>query len=223
MGQWHFRQPLDLLGRADVAPVDADLAVKLLHPGVPGEARIHESRGVAEQVLNRHLALGRYQRVDRLPGVGIEPRDTDLELPERREVLRDGVAQDEPPLLDEHHRRDRGERLGHRVEPEDRVRRHRRAGRRVALAEALEVSDPSLARHQDDRARVLALCDFGLKHLGHACEPLRRESDLLGLGRGQGVGPDECCEEESDEGGDRGREPLHGGPPYGDLSDKGEG
>src|SRR2546422_6881734 len=36
-----------------------------------------------------------------------------------------------------------------------RVRRHRRAGRRVALAEALEVSDPSLAHHQDDRARVL--------------------------------------------------------------------
>src|SRR5947199_314019 len=70
MGQWHFRQPLDLLGRADVAPVDADLAVKLLHPGVPGEARIHESRGVAEQVLNRHLALGRYQRVDRLPVSG---------------------------------------------------------------------------------------------------------------------------------------------------------
>src|SRR2546422_3637072 len=108
MGQWHLCQPLDLLCRADVAPVDADLAVKLLHPGVPGEARIHESRGVAEQVLNRHLALRGYQRVDRLPGVGIEPRDTDLELPERRGGLRDWGAQDEPPPPDQHHLRERG-------------------------------------------------------------------------------------------------------------------
>ena len=213
MGQRHLGEPLDLLGRRDVAPVDADLGVELLHLGVAREAAVHEARRVAQQVLNRHLALGRHQCVHCLAGVGVEPGNAHLEIRELGQILRDGIAQHQPPLFDEHHRGDRRERLGHRIEAEDRVLRHRRSRDGIALADALEVGDLPLAGHQGDGARVLATGYLGLHDLGRPREALGREPDFLGLGGRQAVGPDEGREQKRDEDGNESRESRHGGPP----------
>jgi hypothetical protein len=94
---------------------------------------------------------------------------------------RDGVVEQDTAILDQHHHRDRGEGLGHRVQAEDRVLGHRRARLRIALAERLEIDDLAPPGHQPDRARVAALGDLALHDLGDAGEPRRGEADLLRL------------------------------------------
>jgi len=154
-----------------------------------------------------------HERVNGLAGVGVETRNAHLKIRELRQKLRDRVAEDEPALLDEHHGGDRGERLGHRVQAKDRVLRHRRAGPRIALAEALEVRDLALARDEDDRTRVPTARNLGLQHLGDTRQPLRGESDVFGFRSRQRIGPDEGREDDTEERGDEGREPGHGEPP----------
>ena len=61
--------------------------------------------------------------------------DGDVELRELRQIHSHGVAEPQPAILDQHHGGDRGERLRHGVEAEDRVLRHRRASLGIELTE----------------------------------------------------------------------------------------
>ena len=74
-------------------------------------------------------------RLGRRDGHGAQRR-TLLEDPhtiECRDEAADRIAQVERALLVQHHRRDRGDRLGHRVDAEERVRLHRQSRLDVAV------------------------------------------------------------------------------------------
>ena len=64
----------------------------------------------------------------------------DPQVGEGRDELADRIGQLERALLVQHHRGHRGDRLGHRVQPPDRVRLHRQAGLDVALAAGRDVA-----------------------------------------------------------------------------------
>ena len=143
---------------------------------------------MSQQVLDRHVALRRlHGERDRAHGVFL--LDADLKLAQLRDVLGDRIAQIEAALVTEKHDCDTGERLRHRVDPEDVVRAQGRAGRAVTKAGRFEVDDAALARDERDGARHPAFLDIGLHHLGDACEPLARQPDLLGLGDREIGGP----------------------------------
>ena len=172
VGQRHLRQPLDLLGAGEVLPVHSGLRVGLLHTSVRARLTVGETGGVPVEVLDRDLPLRGHHRVPHFARDRIESLNGDLKLRERREELRDRISEGDLALLDEHHRGDRGDRLRHRVDPEDGVRAHRRAGRLVAEAHGLEVGDSPLPSDQRHGARDLALGDVRLEHLPDPLEPL---------------------------------------------------
>ncbi len=75
--------------------------------------------------------------------------DRDLQTLELGYELRHRVKELEVALLVEHHQRDAGHRLGHRVETEDRIGAHRLA------AVALEPADCLVVHHLPPPARVV--------------------------------------------------------------------
>ena len=82
------------------------------------------------------------------------PVAVDAQVAEGRDELRHRVEERERALLVEHHRRDRGDRLGHRVDAPDRVGLDRQAGLGVALPAVRDVGDPPAARDDQQRALV---------------------------------------------------------------------
>ena len=118
--------------------------------------------------------------IRRLAGRGVRLRDAHLHLREGRQVLRDGIAEDDATFLDEHHGGDRHERLGHRVDAEDRVLPERRAASRIARADRVEIGDFSLAGDQRHRAGQLLLLDLAAQRLLDAGQAQGGEADLLG-------------------------------------------
>ena len=152
------------------------------------------------QVLDRHLAFD---------GGALE---TDFLILERGDVFRHGIGQQQPAFFVEGERGHGDDGLRHRGDPEDRVGGHRRAGRLVSEADGLQVRHAALARHEDDGAGDAAALDVGAQDLRDAVQALRREPDLLGLGRrevgGDGGRDDQQPEEQGDE-----RSRHHDAPP----------
>ena len=171
---------------------------------------------MAEQVLNGDRVLGLQERVRRL-AVGVLARNRHLKVCKRWKIFRDGIGQCQLTFLGEHHRGDRRERFRHRVEPEDRVLRHRRVRHRVALAERLEVHDLALARDQHHGAGEPSVRDLHLHCLAHALETLRGQPNLLRLRDRQWLRIDEAdgheCRDEHEECG----ESFHGAPPSAEI------
>jgi len=103
--------PMELLDPASpqaYGNTDVRRKTQLLHRRA-GHDAVGQPRGVCQQVLYGDLAL----QIDELRacfrGSGI-----DFQVPERRDVLGDRLAQQETPILKEHHQRHAGDRLGHR-------------------------------------------------------------------------------------------------------------
>ena len=105
---------LDIFGQRPVRIHDVRRLDQLLDRRRAGEA-VGQPRRVAHQVLDRDRPLER--RKIELVAVG----DADLHVGEGGDVFRDRIGDEKPPLLDQHHRRDRNDRLGHRIDAEDRV------------------------------------------------------------------------------------------------------
>ena len=76
--------------------------------------------------------------------------DGDLHVLECRDQRGKRRFQRQFPLLHQHHRGDRGDRLGHRIDAEERVLRHRGPRCRVLHAETLEIGNLAVAG--DDHA-----------------------------------------------------------------------
>ena len=98
-----------------VHALEPGLAVRRIHRGSVHEA-VGEARCMGEQVLDSHRTCG---------ALGDEIRITpDLEnalLGKFGDEILDGIPELEEAALVEHHRRDRRDGLGHRVDAEDRV------------------------------------------------------------------------------------------------------
>ena len=138
---------------------------------------IGEPGRVPQEVLDGHLALGEHP-VAR----------TDPQLAEGGEVLRNGVGDEEPAFLVEHHRRHRDHRLSHGRDAEDGIGRHQRAGRLVTEADRFQVGDAALAGDHDDGASQPPALDVRLQRPTDALQAHGGQADLLGLRRREASG-----------------------------------
>ena len=75
--------------------------------------------------------------------------------------------------VDEHHRRQARDRLGHRMQRKDRVRRHGHAGPDVAHAKALQIEGAAMLLDQDNGARQFAGRYLVVEERGDALELCR--------------------------------------------------
>ena len=133
--------------------------------------------GVSEQRMQGDRLVGRTQ-FRRIGGAA----DQHLRRGEAGQVARQRILQRELAFLHQHHHRDRGHRLGHRVDAEDRVPAHRFAPCEVAMAIGLPVHEAAVARHQGDATEV-AVVAGGVAHV--VVQPLQaRRGDALRVGAG---------------------------------------
>ena len=96
--------------------------------------------------------------------------DADLNLGKRWNVFGHRVRQRQPAFLDQHHRRETCDRLSHRMQCKNGIRRHRPLGGDVANAEAFEIDRPAVLLDQYDRARQLPGRDFVVEKFSDALE-----------------------------------------------------
>ena len=166
------------------APLEAVGAVDLVD-GVRVVEAVREPRRVRHQVPDPHRR--RERRRERLlrRAAQVDPR-----VGERRDEARDGVVQLERALLPQQHRRDRRDRLRHRVDPPERVGLDGGAGLEVALAGRGDVRDPSVARHDRQVAGQAAVVDVAGEVAVDALQAPGVEAELgrVGLGGEDGVG-----------------------------------
>ena len=169
----HLRQSLVPVGHVGgaIGLVDQALA----------ELAIDETGGMAQQILHRHGPFLRLHPQHGFAGFGITLLDTDLEVLELRQVLRDGRRNVELAFFSQCHCGYRNDRLGHRRDPKNRIRRHWYFLLAVLVTEGAEIGYLVIAHDQHDRARQLPGIDIPLKHPGHPLQPVGREADLLGM------------------------------------------
>ncbi len=136
---------------------------------------VGETGGVPQQVLDRGDLLWRARAPARLGH---------LQLGQRRQVLRDRIAEQDPPLLHQHHDGRRGHGLGHGCDREHRIGLERLLGCRIAIADRLQVRELAAARDGDDAARHAGGLDLAAHGLAEATQSHRRQSNGLGLGAG---------------------------------------
>ena len=91
--------------------------------------------------------------------------DADLHVGEGGNVFRDGIVELDLALLDQLHRHDGGDRLGHREQAEDGLVGDRRLGHHVLHAEGFVIDRLAVLLDQDDRAGDLAGRDLVLEEL----------------------------------------------------------
>ena len=151
----------------------------------PGEA-VSQARSVAHQVLDRDRPLGGTSRA-------LAVLDPDLHLGEGGNVLGDRIGDQQPPFLDQRHRGDRDDRLGHGIDAEDRVGGHRRpAG--PERAERLREADLAVPRDQHRDARRAARRDLALHRAVRRRSPAleRPTSSGRAVGRPEGAVDGSC-------------------------------
>ena len=86
--------------------------------------------------------------------------DADFCIGKSRNVFRDGIVEGQLAVVDQHHRGNRRDGLRHRIDLENRVRRHRLSGRGIPHAETFEIDRLAVLLDQEDRAGNLAGRDF---------------------------------------------------------------
>ena len=155
------------LGVVVAARSDARGAVGVGHGAqVPGVA---QAGGVAQQVVHGGLARG--------GGGGARGRVVHLLRGKGGQVAGHRVRQQQAALFHQHHRHQRGDGLGHRVDAKHRVRRHggrcRFGGGRALVAHGLVQHGLAPVVHQGHGAGQQALVHMGLQHGAQAGEGLR--------------------------------------------------
>ena len=125
---------------------DAELAVRGIDVRALHEA-VRQSRLVREQVADRHRAIN-WSREE----VRVVPALEDPEIAPLGDELVDRVVELEVPPLVELHQRHRRDRLGHRVDPEDRVGTHRASALAVHQTLGRKVRGPAATRDEGQAA-----------------------------------------------------------------------
>jgi hypothetical protein len=185
MDQRNPREALDLLGPRHVADVELDhagleepgLRQRVLDGGVLRELAVGKAGGVAQEILDGHGPLRGH----------VAAAGRDLHVLECREPSRDRIRKLERAVLDQDHRGDRDHRLGHRVDPEDRVEPHGVGAPGIAGAQRARADELALAGDQHDCAGQLPVLDLLLERARDPREPRRRHSARFGR-RGREAG-----------------------------------
>ena len=165
------------LGQAFVRrlEIDATVAIQRVH-----RRRFHEAvgqpGGMCQQVAKIYVALGRH-RIQ----LAAHAAHEHSHVLEARQEPRDRIVELEMSLLVQHHDRRRCQRLGHRIETEDRVRRHPRRAPDVGQAAHIEMHQLAAARHRGDQPGEPAVIDEAPRPRIHTRKPLRRKADVLGF------------------------------------------
>jgi len=112
---------------------------------------------VAQQVPDRDRPAERFEQQRRAFARFL---DTDFHIGKGRDVFCQGIVERKPAVLDQHHRRDRGHRLRHRIKPEDAVRGHRQPCHHIAHAEILEIDRLAVLLDQQHGAGNFSGCNL---------------------------------------------------------------
>ena len=177
--QRDLRGPLDHV----LQPVGAEhalLAIELVDRMLVGEA-VAEPGRVAHQLAHRrrtlHVLDATVRPSSSAPVMTFSALNSGTNL-----VI--GSSSCHLPVLEQHHHGDAGDRLRHRVEAEDRVARHRRAGRQALDAVGLLGHDLAVPRQQRRHPGDAPVRD-DLRHVGvELRQPLRVEAQRFRAGRG---------------------------------------
>ncbi len=105
-----------------------------------------------------------------LRGGALQPH---LHVRKGRDVFCNGIIQRKFAGIDQHHRRDARDRLGHGMKGKDRVRRHGEIGLDVAHTKGLQVNGAAMLLDQDDGARQPSRCNLVVEEVGQALELFR--------------------------------------------------
>ena len=148
---------------------------------------------MTHQVLDRDLPIRRHRVENR---IALRVHHGDTHVGELWKVFRERIVHEQRAALVERQGRNRGKRLGHRRDAEDRVGGHPHAGRPVSVAERFEVDQLALAGDGDDRTGKPAGSDVGVEHAADRRETIGRHARLIGTSARQriaGVRRRACC------------------------------
>ena len=174
--QRDLREIVDHSGerRARCAAADLRRAVHRIDR-VCAEESVRQPRRVRQQILDGHRPRGR----GRLIRLRIAAREH-FQIAPLRDVLRDRVVQLERAFFVQHHQRDAGDRLAHRIDAENRVARDRRRAFDVAFAVGEEMRLFAVARNQAQIAGQLAAVDVTFDERLDVAEFFVREAECHG-------------------------------------------
>jgi hypothetical protein len=130
---------------------------------------------VRQQIANADWAVGRDIAHTRSSAV-VEHFD----IGERRDVLRDRVAQLKAPFLEQHQYRRARDWLGHGVDAKQRIVAHGRASGNIGHTAGFEMHRLAAPRHQRNHPGQLALVDITLHHSVDPAKSRGRESLAFG-------------------------------------------
>ena len=162
------------------------LDIGRLHRLVLGDLRIGETRAMPQKVLHDDRLGRRHIRIGDL-AISTGGCHAHLHVLEGRQEFGDGIGELDDAIFDQHHRRYRGKRLGHRVNAENRIELHGRIRALVLEADGVRIDDLPLAGDHDHRPRQLAVGNLFLEHCGDAPQALHRHAHLFGRCRGEGL------------------------------------
>ena len=133
-----------------------------------------------------HGAAGGTVRDD--AGAAVGGRQRDLQVGQFRNVTPNGIIERKQGVFIEHHQRDRGNRLGHGVDTEQRIFFHRLTSFPVCLAVDVAINDLAVAGDHAHAADHGAVGNTVVHMIGQFLQALRRKPFPLRPGCGQFLG-----------------------------------
>src|SRR6476469_8230741 len=94
------------------------------------------------------------------------------------------IVEGESMLFVQHHRRDRGDRFGHRVDAEQRALRHRRARLEILEADSLHITEATVPRDGSYSTGDLMFADITVQQVGSFVETRGSKADGLRIHAG---------------------------------------
>ena len=110
--------------------------------------------------------------------------DADFQISQFGNEFGDRIGDEQLAVLEQHHQRDRDDRLGHRIDAEDGVAGQRRTAG-PQRAEIAPIADLAAARDQHGDTRHVTGIDLALHHCREAIETGGMKPDLAGGNDGQ--------------------------------------
>lgn len=159
VGERQTGNPIGELGVVEITQGDVTVRVGLFDQAVAKET-VGDAGGMPHQVLNGHRLFW-LDEVEHSLAVIALSLNPNLHILELRDVFCDRFLEAEATFLDQHHGRDRGDWLRHRVDAEDRVVRHRGPVGRIALAPGAPIGDLAVPDDGDRGAWDETLGDIG--------------------------------------------------------------